>query len=150
MKYLFLPLGTAFGFLLSRAGATTYDYYATLFLFRDLQLMWVILAAVAVGAPGLWLMRRAQLKTLLSASVINPPKKPFRRSLIGGSLLLGAGWGLAAACPGTVLAMVGEGKLSGLFVIGGILLGTWLFGFRQDQKQTKNHPLPGHAEAAGA
>ena len=31
----FLALGALFGFLLSRAGATTYDFYAQLFLFQD-------------------------------------------------------------------------------------------------------------------
>ena len=49
MRYSFVLMGALFGFLLSRAGATTYDFYAKLFLFEDLQLMWVIAAAAAVG-----------------------------------------------------------------------------------------------------
>lgn len=133
MKYLFLPLGTLFGFLLSRGGATTYDYYAQLFLFQDLQLMWVIGVAVVVGAPLLYLMRRFGTRTLLGSQPISFAKKPMRRGLVVGSLILGTGWGLTAACPGTVLTMVGEGKLAGLFTIFGISLGTWLYGYWHDQ-----------------
>jgi uncharacterized membrane protein YedE/YeeE len=135
MKYAFLPLGALFGFLLSRAGATTYDYYAELFLFRDLQLMWVIAAAVAVGAPLLYLLRRTGARSILGGQPIAFVGKPMRRGLLGGSLMVGTGWGLTAACPGTVLAMLGEGKLAGLFTVFGIAAGTWLYGFTQDQAQ---------------
>jgi len=135
MKYLFLPLGAVFGFLLSRAGATTYDYYAELFLFRDLQLMWVIGAAVLVGAPLLVMLKRARARSLFDGAPIQFQPKPMKRGLLPGSLMLGVGWGLSAACPGTVLAMLGEGKLGALCTVTGIILGTWLYGLAQDRKQ---------------
>jgi len=135
MKYLFLPLGALFGFLLSRAGATTYDYYAELFLFRDLQLMWVSGAAVLVGAPLLLLLKRARARALFDGAPIQFQPKPMRRGLWSGSLILGVGWGLSAACPGTVLAMLGEGKLGAVCSIAGIVIGTWLYGLAQDRKQ---------------
>jgi hypothetical protein len=134
MKYLFLPLGALFGFLLSRGGATTYDYYAKLFLFEDLQLMWVIGAAVLVGAPGIALLKWAKLRSLAERQPISFDRKPMKSGLLPGALMLGVGWGLSAACPGTVLAMLGEGKLSSLFVIGGIVFGTWLYGTRQTKQ----------------
>jgi len=40
------------------------------------------------------------------------------------------GWGLAGACPGTVLAMLGEGKLGAIFIITGILVGVYLHGLQ--------------------
>jgi hypothetical protein len=132
MKYLFLPLGALFGFLLSRGGATTYDYYAKLFLFQDLQLMWVILGAVLVGAPGIALMKWAKARSLVGRDIISFEPKPMQRGLLPGALMLGVGWGMSAACPGTVLAMLGEGKLSAVFVISGILLGTWIYGRAAD------------------
>lgn len=134
MKYLFLPLGALFGFLLSRGGATTYDFYAKLFLFEDAQLFWVIAAAIAVGVPLLQLLKRFKVRALVSGEPIEFQPKPMKPDLIAGSLLLGVGWGLTAACPGTVLAMLGEGKFAGLFTISGILLGTWLYGKRQEQR----------------
>ena len=124
----YLLYGALFGFLLNRAGATTYDYYAGLFLFSDLQLLWVIAAAAAAGAVGITVFKRVGARTLAGGEPINWAGKPYKSDLIPGSLLLGAGWGLAGACPGTVLAMIGEGKVGGLFTLGGILFGTWLYG----------------------
>jgi uncharacterized membrane protein YedE/YeeE len=135
VKYLFLPLGALFGFLLSRAGATTYDYYAKLFLFEDLQLVWVIGTAVIVGILGLALLKRARARALLTGEAIELRGKPMTRELPLGALMLGVGWGLAAACPGTVLAMIGEGKLSALFTVLGIVLGTYAYGLWHDAKR---------------
>ena len=135
MKYLFLPLGALFGFLLSRAGATTADYYAELFLFRDLQLMWVIGAAVIVGAPLVALLKRYRVRSVFDGAPIQFKPKPFTRGLVLGSLLLGVGWGLSAACPGTVLAMLGEGKLGAACTVLGIVLGTWLYGLWHDRRE---------------
>lgn len=133
MKYLFLPLGALFGFLLSRAGATTYDYYAALFLFRDLQLVWVIGCAVLVGAPLLALLKKYRVRSVFDGTPIEFQPKPFKRGMVLGSLMLGVGWGLSAACPGTVLAMLGEGKLGAACTVFGIVLGTWLYGIWQDR-----------------
>lgn len=124
----YLLYGALFGFLLSRAGATTYDFYAGLFLFSDLQLLWVIAAGAAVGAVGIGILKRTGATTLASGEAISWSPKPYKADLIPGALLLGAGWGLAGACPGTVLAMIGEGKVGGLFTLAGIFFGTWLYG----------------------
>jgi uncharacterized membrane protein YedE/YeeE len=141
MKFLFLPLGALFGFLLSRGGATTYDFYAKLFLLQDAQLFWVIAIAIVVGAPLLALLKRFKVRALFSGEPIEFQPKPMKPDLLAGSLMLGVGWGLTAACPGTVLAMLGEGKLAGLFTISGILFGTWLYGKKQEQRLvTPHHP----------
>ncbi len=131
MRLPFLALGILFGFLLSRVGASEPDYYAALFLFKDLQLMQVIGGAAAVGALGVLLMKALSLKTFLGSEAINYQAKPWSRTLIPGALLFGAGWGLSGACPGTALVMLGEGRFSALFVILGMLLGTWLYGVQQ-------------------
>ncbi len=133
-KYLFLPMGIVFGFILSRAGATTYDFYAELFLFRDLQLLWVIAVAASVGAAGIAVLKVAGARALLDGTALSFQGKPYTRSLVPGSLLFGLGWGLAGACPGTVLVMLGEGKLGALFTIAGITLGTYLYGVSHTPK----------------
>lgn len=130
---VFTLLGAIFGYLLSRAGATDYDYYAKLFLFQDLQLMWVIGAAVVVSLPGMvWLKRRPR-QALLGGAALDLSPKPMTRGLLIGSVLFGAGWGLAGACPGTALAMLGQGKFSAGVTVLGILAGTWLHGILQDR-----------------
>lgn len=142
-KLIYTFFGVIFGFFLSRAGATTYDYYAGLFLFIDLQLMWVIASAALTGMVGMTILKRVR-KTALNGTPLTFTGKPHQPGLIPGSLLLGMGWGMAGACPGTVLAMAGEGKLAAIFTIIGIMLGTYLFGVYMDYK-TKT---PNEAEAA--
>ena len=107
-----LALGALFGYLLSMAGATEYDFYAQLFLFQDLQLMWVIGAAVVVSLPGMYWLKRRRPRAWMGGGALELTPKPMRRGLVVGALLFGAGWGLAGACPGTALAMLGQGKLT--------------------------------------
>lgn len=128
MKYLFLLFGTVFGFLLSRAGATTFDFYAQLFLFVDPQLLWVIATAGGVGMVGMWLLKRMHARGWYDRQPLSFQGKPMRPTLIAGALLFGIGWGLAGACPGTAPVMLGEGKMAAGFTILGILFGTYLYG----------------------
>lgn len=127
-RIIVLTLGGLFGFLLSRAGATTYDFYPGLFLFQDLQLLWVIAVAAGVGVVGNFVIKLLKAKSIIGKEAINPEKKPYQKTLIPGSILFGIGWGLAGACPGTALAMLGEGKLASVFTISGFILGTYLYG----------------------
>jgi len=136
-RLLYIVLGLSFGFVLSRAGATNPEYYAKLFLLEDLQLMWVMGVAAVLGILGIALMKRTKVMTVIGSNAIAYKGKPWKKGLIVGSLLFGAGWGLSAACPGTVLAMLGEGRLTALPVIGGILVGTWLFGVQQSRVTAK-------------
>lgn len=128
MKYAFLAFGALFGFLVSRAGATTFDFYAKLFLFQDLQLLWVIGTAVVVGIAGVAVLKASGARALLSGTALVYEAKPMRKGVAAGALIFGVGWGLAGACPGTAPAMLGEGKLAAGFTIAGLLLGTYLYG----------------------
>ncbi len=128
MKYGSICFGAAFGFLLSRAGATTFDFYAKLFLFTDPQLLWVIVVAGAVGATGVMLLKRIRAHSLVDGKALSFKGKPMRQELVIGATLFGIGWGLSAACPGTAPAMLGEGKLLAGFTVPGIVIGTYLFG----------------------
>lgn len=128
MRYTFLLLGALFGFLLSRAGATTFDFYAELFLFTNLQLLWVIATAGAVGIVGTFVLKRLHVRAWADGRPLSFQGKPMRKSLVLGALLFGIGWGLSGACPGTAPAMLGEGKLLAGFTLIGILLGTYLYG----------------------
>ncbi len=144
-RIIFFAMGTLFGFLLSRAGATTYDYYAQLFLFENFQLLWVISGAVAVGIVGMTLLKKTGARSLLERETLTFNPKPYKSWLIPGSLMMGIGWGLAAACPGTVLAMLGEGKLASLFVIAGITIGTYAYGWQMSRRE-KQQTTPSTAE----
>lgn len=128
MRYSFLLLGTVFGFLLSRAGATTFDFYAELFLFTNLQLLWVIATAGLVGIVGVALFKRVKLRAVADGEPLSFQGKPMRKTLVPGALLFGIGWGASGACPGTAPAMLGEGKMLAGFTLIGILIGTYFYG----------------------
>jgi hypothetical protein len=123
-----LLLGTIFGFSLSFAGATNFTLHAQLFLFENSWLFIVIATAVAVGAIGVYLLRKNNINAILTRSSIDLSPKSMTPNLIMGAILFGIGWGMSAACPGTAPTMIGEGKLEGLFLVFGILLGTIAYG----------------------
>lgn len=134
-RILFVAFGALFGFLLSRAGATTYDFYPKLFLFQDLQLLWVIAVAAGLGLLGVLVLKAVKARSLIGARPLNFKGKPWISTLIPGSLLFGIGWGLAGACPGTALAMLGEGKLGSIATILGFFVGTWVYGCVAGRKE---------------
>lgn len=123
-----LLLGILFGFLLAYAGATNFTLHAQLFLFENSWLFLVIASAVATAALGVWLLKRYQVHGLLTSGKIDFSAKSMMPNLVMGAILFGVGWGMSAACPGTAPTMIGEGKLEGLFLVGGILLGTIAYG----------------------
>ena len=132
LNFLSLLLGALFGFLMSRAGATTYDLHAMMFLFEDFQLMIVIGVAVLIGMIGIWWMQQQGWHSIGTGTPIQFPRKPWQKGLLFGAFLFGIGWAMTASCPGTVPAMLGEGKLPALFVFIGIVLGTLAYGVLQD------------------
>lgn len=126
MKIVYLLLGTAFGFILSRSGAADYDYIQKMFLFSDFQLYGIIGTAVAITAPGLWLLKRHG-KTLTGKPLEVTPK-PFHRGNLVGGAIFGIGWSITGMCPGPILVNVGEGKLYALAALAGTLVGAAVFG----------------------
>ena len=83
------------------------------------------------------ILRASNAKSVLEGNLVPFKRKPYKSSLIPGSLIFGMGWGLAGACPGTVLVMLGEGKLGALFTISGIVLGVFIYGFRMTRMEMK-------------
>jgi hypothetical protein len=133
--YEFTIFGVVFGFVLSRGRVTDYDAIARMFGFGEFHLFGVIGSAVAMAALGFWVLRRAGNRTLLGGT-IELSQKPWRPGAVWGGLMLGAGWALSGACPGTSLVQVGEGKLVALFTVAGILGGTYVYGWLRSRPST--------------
>jgi uncharacterized membrane protein YedE/YeeE len=126
MAWLYVVLGTVFGFILSRSGAADYDFIQGMFLFTNLQLYGIMGTAVLVGVPGIWLIKRRG-QTLLGRP-IEIELKPLHRGNITGGVLFGIGWSLAGMCPGPILVNIGEGKIYALATFAGALAGAGAFG----------------------
>lgn len=136
---VYLTIGTAFGFVLSRSGAADYNYIQGMFLFENFQLYGIIGTAVAVTAPILWIIK--QRGRSLSGAPLSFPSRPFQRGQVIGGLLFGVGWSIAGMCPGPILVNIGEGKLYALAALAGALTGTTIFGAlssRSPARQTRS------------
>ena len=131
---LFLMLGTLFGFVLSRSGAADYDFIQGMFLFTNLQLYGIIGAAVAITAPGLWLLKR------YGHTIFGRPLaielKPGHRGNVYGGILFGIGWSIAGMCPGPIWVNIGEGKVYAIAALAGALVGAGAFGSLYPQLQS--------------
>src|SRR3977135_3823222 len=119
MALLYVLLGTAFGFLLSRSGAADYGYIQGMFLFERFQLYGIIGTAVAVTAPGLWLIKQGG-RTVTGRRIEGEVKALHRGNIVGG-LLFGVGWSIAGMCPGPIFVNIGEGKVYALAALAGAL-----------------------------
>ena len=123
---LFLLLGTAFGWVLSRSGASDYDVIQGMFLFTNFQLWGLMGTALLVSAPGLaWLKRHGRTAAGAPLHVRPKPRHPGN---VAGGVLFGIGWSITGMCPGPILVSLGEGKLYALGALAGALLGAALFG----------------------
>jgi uncharacterized membrane protein YedE/YeeE len=133
MTLLYLVLGIIFGFVLSRSGAADYDFIQGMFLFTEFQLYGIIGSAVAITAPGLWVIKRRG--RALSGERLRLELKPLHRGNAVGGLLFGVGWSLAGMCPGPIFVNIGEGKIYALAALAGALAGAGAFGALYERLQ---------------
>ncbi len=126
MKAKVLLLGIVFGFTLTQVRASEYDMIYKMFIGTDLTIAWVILTAIVVGFLGMSILKLTG-NTTVNGQKLEISRKPLRRGVLFGAALFGTGWGLSGACPGTVLAQIGSGRVLGLFTLAGMLLGTYAY-----------------------
>jgi uncharacterized membrane protein YedE/YeeE len=123
-------VGAVFGLTLSWSGMTNPDVLRDGLLFRDAYLMLFFASALATSFVGLRVLKALQARALLTGEPLAwSTVRPQRRHVIG-SLLFGAGWAVAAACPGPIAAQLGQGVPWSLATACGLVLGVWLFGRR--------------------
>lgn len=109
-----LLTGIAFGAILQRVGASSYEMIVNMLRLKDLTIMKFLFLAVAVGSVGMYLVDTTGAAHIGIAPVY----------LIGisvGGIIFGVGWALAGYCPGTALVAMAEGKSdAALTVLGGL------------------------------
>jgi uncharacterized membrane protein YedE/YeeE len=131
-----LSVGLVFGVVLSWSGLTSPDVIRQALLFESSYLFLLFASAVLTAAVGLALLRRSEMRALLTRAPDNwTPERPAHRH-IAGSALFGVGWGIADACPGPIATQVGQGIAWGLFTFAGVVIGVYLF-LRRNQPETE-------------
>jgi hypothetical protein len=124
--WVFVLFGAAFGFVLSRSGAADYDFIQGMFLLESFQLYGILGSAVAVTAPGLWLLGRRG-RTAGGEPLRVAPKPRHPGNVVGG-VIFGVGWSITGMCPGPILVNLGEGKLYAWGALAGALVGAAVLG----------------------
>jgi uncharacterized membrane protein YedE/YeeE len=115
-----LVFGFCFGFLLQKGGVAKFDVLIGVLLLEDFTVIKVMLSAILVGMIGVWSLHGLGLVTL--------HVKPTRYAAnITGGLIFGAGFALAAYCPGTGAAALGQGNFDALAVMLGMVVGAYVF-----------------------
>jgi uncharacterized membrane protein YedE/YeeE len=121
-----LIVGVGAGFVVSWARLSDPAIIREMFLLRSPHVFLVMGSAVAVAAIGARLLRAAAVRAFVTGDPIGWSVEPPRARHVAGSAIFAAGWSVAGTCPGPVAAMIGEGKLGGLVVAGGLIAGIWL------------------------
>lgn len=91
----------------------------------DPSLAFVMGGAIAVAAPGFWLVLR-RARPLFAQSFSLPQRRDIDARLVSGATLFGIGWGLSGYCPGpalTALPLLSEGTV---VFVAALVAGFWL------------------------
>ncbi|MEO8137055.1 MAG: DUF6691 family protein [Betaproteobacteria bacterium] len=92
----------------------------------DPTLALVMIGAIAVGVIAFRVAGR-RTESLLHAPMPLPISAVIDARLVGGSVLFGAGWGLAGFCPGPALAALGTALVKAVVFVGAMLAGMLVF-----------------------
>jgi hypothetical protein len=112
--------GIVFGFLLQKGGVAKYHVLMGQLLLVDFTVLKVMMSAVITGMLGVHFLNAAGLVELH----LKPTR--YLANTLGG-LIFGVGFGLAAYCPGTGAAAVGQGNYDALALVVGMIGGSYLF-----------------------
>src|SRR4030066_543574 len=101
-----LILGVVFGFLLNKAGLTSYHKIVNVFRLTDMAVLKFMMSGLVVAMIGLYAMRGLGWITFPAG-----PATYVVGNLLGG-LIFGGGMAVSGCCPGTCVAGAGEGKIA--------------------------------------
>ena len=132
MRQLFaLISGALFGIGLAISGMTdTTRVIGWLDIFGnwDPTLAFVMGGAILPMAVA-WRIAAARRAPALGGAFPTPPEPRLGNNLVFGSMLFGAGWGLAGLCPGPSLASITWGGLGGVVFVLAMVTGMILLPF---------------------
>lgn len=100
----------------------------------DPSLAFVMGGAISVGLVA-FRVAGGRPTSLLGEPMRLPTRNDIDKRLITGSLVFGAGWGLAGFCPGPALVALGTGSLKAAIFAGSMLVGMAVFEIIERNRQ---------------
>ncbi len=92
----------------------------------DPSLAFVMGGGIIIGLFG-FAFAKKRTSNFLGGALHLPTSSQIDKRLVIGSLLFGAGWGLAGFCPGPALVTMAAGVPKAMAFVGFMLIGMWLF-----------------------
>jgi uncharacterized membrane protein YedE/YeeE len=118
--FLGLLIGMAFGAILQLGGASSYKKIMGSLLLKDMDVIKLILMAIAVGTVGIYAL---DLVDMANMSI----KPTYVVGIIIAGLIFGVGFAVAGYCPGTCVVASAEGKTDAMMTVVGGLAGAMLY-----------------------
>ncbi len=115
-----LSIGIAFGAVLQLGGASSYKKIMGSLLLKDLDIIKLILMAIAVGTVGIYAL---DLVDMANMSI----KPTYVVGIVIAGLIFGVGFAVAGYCPGTCVVAAAEGKTDAMMTVLGGLAGALLY-----------------------
>lgn len=88
----------------------------------DPSLIFVMGGAVMVGLAGFYVASK-KTEAFFGGALHIPTRRDISKPLVIGSLIFGAGWGIAGFCPGPAIVSAGSGQIKALVFILAMLAG---------------------------
>ena len=88
----------------------------------DPSLAFVMMGAVLVGLAGFYVVSK-RAEAFFGGALHIPRRRDITKPLLIGSLIFGAGWGIAGFCPGPALVALGAGHLKAIVFVAAMLAG---------------------------
>jgi uncharacterized protein len=117
---LALVFGLVFGFLLQKGGVAKYHVLMGVLLLQDFTVLKVMVSAIIVGMFGVFALRALGLLELKVKSTRLGP------NVLGG-MIFGFGFACSGYCPGTGAAALGQQNWDALFMVAGMIVGSYIF-----------------------
>lgn len=121
---IYAMIGFAFGYVLESSGFGNSTKLAAQFYFKEMTVLKVMFTAIIVAMVAIFLFTALGVLDY-NLLWVNPTY--IWPGIVGG-LIMGVGFIIGGFCPGTSLVALATGKLDGLFFVGGVLFGIFLFG----------------------
>jgi len=129
----FLIAGVVFGIVMAKSEAVSWYRIQEMFRFDAFHMYGIIGTAVTLGAAGVWIIKKFNLRDISGNPISFLPKEKSWIKYIAGGTIFGMGWALGGACPGPMVVNIGYGYVSMIVLFLFAILGTYLYGILKDR-----------------